>query len=521
MKQKRVILLEAVSTGIQAGEDKNSIPDQDQRLHELVRRNDWKVIDTILVPGHSRVYYTYREFADDALNEGIAAPMRMFQHWQQKDFDVFACSSGDRFGREQSIFAEVVGRTIDAGAVVYTLRDGEINQHNKRMFISMGGYSASVEIDELRRRHKSGMNRLAEEGKPVSWRVLFSHRAVRDNAGRMQQMLVREELRPLFNDLARVLLDRTAWYAVEKVLFEQYGHAAPNGKPYPSRFFYQALRSPAFWGNNARGFSRQRRQALPGLSAWVFDQGEPLPEGVVVFYDTHEAVYTGELAAAIKAEMRRRISLRGSARPDSKYPFSSMFECDECHHKMAWTTGYRRACRCNVAYGMLPRSKDVCTQRRYLVEKYVFDYMRAICALLVEAEDVEAVLSQLSEQEKPVDETAELTAQLEALEEEGRVLIQLQMKAQPSMQKLYEEQADLHGKRMEAIHTRLMLAQRALPNAEELADQKAAVQDIKGLGERFWEQPPGKINQTLRRALGRRLFLVREGKIVRLKYLSK
>lgn len=514
MKAKRAILLEAVSSGRQAAGDKQSMPEQDERLREIAAQMNWQIIDIIAVPGHSRVYYTYREFAEDALLEGIPGPMRMFEHWQNRDFDVFACVSGDRFGREQSIFAEVVGRTIDAGAVVYTLRDGEINSGNKRMFVSMGGYQASTEIDELKRRHKFGMNRRAAEGLPISSRILFSHRAVRDPLGNATALVVRDELRPLFADVASVLLDRVAWHSLEKVLFARYGHVGQNGKPYPPRFFHPILNAPVFWGNNARNFFNNRSPNLHHRGMWMFDDSTPAPDGVLIYYGTHEAVYTGELGEAVKAELRRRMSLRGSARPDSDYPLSGMFQCQECGNKLAWINshGKWRAARCNTAYQLKPSPKT-CSQRTHMPERYALDYMRHLFGLIVEAGEIEAALASFFAAPAEPDETPLLERQLAQFEDEARILIQKQLRAPASMSALYDEQMDVLGARLDGVKARLELVKRTQPSASERDNQRAAISEIAEQGDAFWHNPPGQINQTLRRALGKRVFVVEDGKI--------
>lgn len=515
MKQLRAVLLEAVSTGKQALDGKQSLPEQDERLRDVALRFNWNIVDVILVPGHSRVYYTYREFAEDALSEGIPAPMRMFEHWKKRDFDVFACSSGDRFGREQSIFAEVVIRTTDAGALVYTLRDGEINKQNRRMFISMGGYQASTEIDELKRRYNFGMNKRASDGKPLSSRVVFSHRVIRDDKGNALTMVVRDEMRPLLADIARVLLERVAWTAMEQQLAQRFGHVADNGKPYPRYAVYHLLHTATFWGNSAR-------HAPPKIrGAWVFDEQAPKPEGVLMHYNTHEAAYTGKTAEDVKAELRRRLSLRGSARPNSDYPLSGMFACAECGYKLAWTcANYRyRGARCNTAYGLRSYSEAHCSQRRHLPEAYALDYMRHLLSLIVTSGDVQQAIADLAEPEPP-DETPELERQLEQLEDEGRILIQKQKQARASLSALYDEQIDTLGKRIEAVQARLDIARLRHPSESERAGQQQAVADIRILGEAFWNLPPGEINQTLRRVFANRVFLARDGKIVGLKHVE-
>lgn len=515
MKKPRAILLEAVSTGSQASHNKQSLPEQDARLREVAARMHWNVVDVIVVPGHSRNYYTYREFAEDAINEGITAPMRMFEHWAKRDFDVFACASGDRFGREQSIFAEVVGRTIDAGAVVYTLRDGEINRGNRRMFVSMGGYQASTEIDELKRRYNFGMNRRAADGKPLSPRVVFSHRVVRDANGNAVTMVVRDELRPLLADIAALVLERVAWTALEDELYTRYGHVADNGRHFPRRAIYHLLYSATFWGNSAR-------HAPPTLrGAWVFDPTVPAPDGVLVHYGTHESGYTGETAKDVQAELRRRITLRGSARPNTDYALSALFVCHECGYKMAWTSSNGRwfGARCNTAYALRPYTETTCSQRQHMPQAYALDYMRQFTEALFASADVEQSLASLSEP-APVDETPALERQLAQLEDEGRALIQKQIKAPPSLSVLYDEQIETLGRRIDALKDRLAIARQRRPSEHVRASQMQALAEMQRLGDGFWRLPPGEINQLLRRVYAHHVFLVRDGQICGLKRID-
>lgn len=518
---KRAILWIAVSSGQQADEEKDSLPEQERRLREISSERDWQIVDMITVPGHSRVYYNYPEFAAAALQEDISGPARMLEHWARRDFDIFACIAGDRFGRAASIFNEVVERTYDAGAQVFTMRDGLIERGNEGTWAVMASYAASSEVKELRRRHIFGMNKRAEKGLPVSPRIVFSHKVVRDEIGRAQKIAVKDEYRQLFADVAKVLLDRTPWYAVERVLYERYGHVAANGKPYHTTFFYRILNSPVFWGNNARYYADGRSEHSRQIGGWMFDSGDPAPEGVLIYYNTHEPMYSDDLATSVKAELRRRLELSGSSRPNSIYAFSRLLECRACGHGMSWLTGRNnlRRARCNVAYGLLPRWQRACSERRHISERYAVEYMKTLIALVVEAADVSALLSTLAEVQAPVDETPMLIKEIETLEEQGRVLIQKQMTARGSTSKLYDEQMDILGERIELLTARLQAAQHRQPTPFDLHDQRSAVDDMRALGARFWELPPGEINQYLHRALRGHKLLVTAGKITGLKYV--
>jgi hypothetical protein len=111
-----VVLWCAVSSAEQAADEKASLGEQERELRELAAREDWQIVDVLIVPGFSRRYYNFPEFAEAAAREGIEAGKRLLEHFDRRDFDVFACRDGSRFGREQSIFGEVVARVIDSGA---------------------------------------------------------------------------------------------------------------------------------------------------------------------------------------------------------------------------------------------------------------------------------------------------------------------------------------------------------------------------------------------------------------------
>lgn len=517
LKSKRAILWIAVSSTQQASDEKDSLPEQERRLREIAAQRNWQIIDIITIPGHSRVYYNYPEFAAAALADGITGASRMLEHWARRDFDVFACIAGDRFGRAASIFNEVVERTYDAGAQVFTMRDGLIERGNEGTWAVMASYAASSEVKELRRRHHFGMNKRAEQGLPISSRIKFSHRAIRDELGRARKLVVKDELRQLFADVATVFLEGVAWNSLERVLYERYGHVGSNGKPYPPRFFHPILIAPVFWGHSARNFWNARSPNVHKRGEWMFDDSVPAPEGVLFYPNTHEPVYTGELAERVKAELRRRMSLRGSARPNGDYPLSGLFACDECGNKLAFvnTHGKWRAARCNTAYNLKPPSS--CSQRKAMPERYALDYMRRLVSLIVESDDGLAALNALMDTPDAPDPTPDLERQVETLEEEGRILIQKQLRAPESMSALYDEQMDILGERLNLARQRLDMHRRQAASASEVVEQVHSIDQMRALGERLWQLPPHELNQLLRRALGRRVFLVREGKIVRLR----
>ena len=150
MTPLRAILLTAVSSPQQATSDKESLEMQERDLRALAAREGWDVIDVLRIPGHSRRYFNYHEFAEDMRAAGFDAADKMFAHWRARDFDVLAVWMGDRLSREQSMFAEIIARTIDARATIYDLKSGGwIKEDNYRMYAAMSGYAAASAIDAL------------------------------------------------------------------------------------------------------------------------------------------------------------------------------------------------------------------------------------------------------------------------------------------------------------------------------------------------------------------------------------
>lgn len=510
MRTKRAVLWIAVSSGAQAEDDQESLPEQTRRLQELAHAQGWQVVDTITVPGHSRVYFNYRDFAEAALLEGMGAPMRMFEHWKQRDFDVLACMSGDRFGREQSIFAEVVGRTIDAGAVVHTLRDGEINTGNKRMFVSMAGYQASVEIDELVRRHRFGMAKRARKGLPqTSWGHIYSHTT--EGNGEQERTVVNEEARRMFMDVAELLLSGISWQQMPDMLASR-GHTRASGRKLSASTLRKWLVHPTLWGNTAQHFQDDSKYPV-GRGFWVFDASEPAPPHVTIHYGTHPSMYEGELASRVQAELRRRFGSNGKAQPQPRRKFSGLVVCGDCGYAAAYKQdgawiGVRCVSRRN------PVLRTDCTNTRYVNEKRLVDAARRLLTRLLNEKDWKA----LYEQENAVDAIYErltlLDSELAGVQKRINMLMD-QQEANPDEANNYAARITRNSEQKQTLlaeRQRLtLLTEDNAPNA----DQRAALEAIRGIGlSNFWLLPPLEINQFLSRILGKRRFTIFNGDAV-------
>lgn len=516
-KRPRAILLEAVSSGAQAEDDKESLPEQEKRLRSVAEREDWDIVDTILVPGFSRVHYTYLEFAEAALAEGIAAPMRMFDHWRKKDFDVFACMDGSRFGREQSIFAEVVIRTIDMNAQVFTVRDGYIHKQNYRMYISMGGYSAAGEIDELMRRKAFGMRGRAQKGLPTAPKLVPFLKYVLDAKGEQLGVEVNEDLRRLWDDLAEVVLAGTPWRNVEQALYERYGHVRANGKPYRVNAMYEMLMNPAWWGHDAINHQLKdgvrMRRSLP----WVWDESQSVPDGVQVFRHTHPAVYTGELAARVQAELwRRHTVIKGHANPNA-YRFTGLLVCDQCGRTLTASKKPNNrwiGWRCMTRYD-IHKSGRTCDQTRTVNDDQVQAYLHANLSNYFDGK-ASALFSASQAAPVPrVDQLVLVRGELDGLRAERRVMIREQARADEKAQDGYREEIAATSEQITILEQREeFLRYSAAASERARADMETELANIEAAGlAAFWSLPPAEVNQRLHRALGSVRIVVQDGDI--------
>ena len=88
---------------------------------------------------------------------------------------------------------------------------------------------------------------------------------------------------------------------------------------------------PIFWGHTARHHNSATSKNGFRFGFWIFDESEPIPEGAIMFRNTHPPVWDGELASLIKAELKRRTeTVRGKSDPAHTHRFSGLGVCAEC-----------------------------------------------------------------------------------------------------------------------------------------------------------------------------------------------
>lgn len=520
---KRALIWSAVSTKVQADEDDAySLPIQEADARSLAEQQGWRVVDVLRVPGHSRHYVDIHECAADMLGAGIDAFDRLLKHWKARDFDVLIVRDGNRFARTQTLHAYVTEMTIRQGAVLWSLSDGLVDERNYRMWIAMNGYKAGSEIDTLVKRRKEVVHERAKRGIIAHSAVPSTHKVIRDPAnGKALHMVVDETQRRFWTDAAALILEGVAWNQIERELFDRFGHANDRGEPFQPLKVYSLIRNPVFWGNIALNHRpRAKNQAWAKFGDWIVEPGHPIPEGVTIYYGVCEPVLTGELAAAVKAEVRRRsIVVIGGTSSAKTHAFTGVFVCGECNYYLStYGTSNKRGAqpgwlKCMTHWHVSPTRLD-CSQRTALRVELARDYLDARLREMIAAEDPDAFLGVVGSQQA-ADQLTLLANEIAAAEARIRKLIQKQASADDVLHDIYEDELRVEADALKRRRARLAELERDQHlTVRQRADRRAAYDEVVRLSvDVFWQQEERFINQILLRLMGDVRLAFKDGEI--------
>ncbi len=518
MSPTRAIIWCAVSTHAQHEPEKVSLPEQEAQSRLHAQKNGWQVVDLMKVPGHSRRYIDFHELAADAAEEGIDAFYRLKAHWETKDFDVLIIRDGDRFARTQALHAYITEQVIKSGATIYSLQDGLIDERNYRMWIAMSGFKAAGEIDRLVKARDTAMTDLARRGLPITSRIPMSHRVIRDEkTGKAIRLVVDEQKRRLWDDLAALVLEGVAWDSIEVELYKRYGHVNDKGDVFYPNQMYRLIMKPLFWGHMARFHNSKDAENGFRYGRWIYDLSESIPDGALIFRNTHEAVWAGELADKIRQEIDRRSEhMRGKARPCRTHILSGLMICGECGSFLATQTDERyRGVYCPAAKRKSPMLPE-CGNRRVLSQRKVIaqmdDYLRQMLCL----NTTDIFSDQAPDLPGLQKRVAKLNKDIAELEDKVRLVIRKQMTAREEVQHIFDEEITKISDQLKVMReARNRLQGEALAVQHNSAVQQATLEELANLTlERFWQQESRYINQMLHRLMGKRRLVLLSGAVV-------
>ncbi|MBZ0279388.1 MAG: recombinase family protein [Anaerolineae bacterium] len=509
----RAIIWCAVSTVAQANEEeKYSLPSQEADARAVCEKEGWQIVDVLKVPGHSRNYKSLDKLASDARIKGIQAFDQLIEHLENCDFDVLICRDANRFARKASLLHYIVESIIeDCGARIYSLNDGWVDATNADIFAMVKGYETSKQIKWLRDAAARGKDKLVENGLPTGSRIPISHTRVRDPvSGRDMGLVLNEALKPFWIDVATLILEGIAWNKMGLELYRRWGHVAHDGLPHRSTNLYETLHNPWFWGHSARLHTRHPEQH----GQWVFNEAVPLPEGIKVARHKAPAVYTDELAERIKAELTRRMDIRGRANSFDTYKFSRIARCGECNGSMSVCVkhGRRRGLLCGKASKLGLHGERLCYQTRMIAEEKLQPIVHTMLETMLSGKTPDIMQPHNQKSEAAQARLANMETEITAAGTQMRTLIVEQSKAPEAAQPYYREQIQTLAQRIEILkQNHSSLKHSLLSEARAIEVQKRTLEEIRGITlDGFWECPDREINQYLRRLLGNKRLVVRD-----------
>jgi DNA invertase Pin-like site-specific DNA recombinase len=514
----RAIIWAAVSTTAQADEDEHySLAAQEADGRALCEREGWQIVDVLRVPGHSRDYKTLEKLAADARARSIDAFDKLIAHFEAADFDVFICRDANRFARSPSLIHQIIEYIIDdCGARIYSFNDGWIDAHNSDIFAMVKAYTTRKEMRWIREMLTKGKDKLAERGLPAGQKPMMAHVVVRDPInGRALRLELDDSKRRLWDDLATLILEGVGWVQIEAQLYQRFGHVNERGQPYAPGQLRHCVLTPQFWGHTARHWYTPARTRND--YEWLYDESARVPDGVLMFRNTCPPVYTGELAARVKAELKRRRDIYGRRRPNTTYRYSGLIRCAECGSTLAVRAnrGKRYGVMCVPGSRPLTR-RSACSQRNFVRQPYLDAYFAAILEKLLEG-DLPDILAQQTEAPAVPASVAlvDVQAEAERLHRQIERLIMEQASAAESIQPIYRQQLQALADRLTILDNEAHRLKHRAQSEQALTEvQTLTIDEIRAMTlEAFWKLPEHEINQRLRILLGNHRLVASDGKI--------
>jgi DNA invertase Pin-like site-specific DNA recombinase len=517
----RAYLLKAVSSREQATDDKISLSEQERLMREYCQQQGWHVVKVLEIPGHSRSETDIIDLLPEYESAGIYAYHDLRAAWKAKAFDVLVAFDSSRIGRSKSLVTWIFENVIKSGAFIQLIQGGRFDESNEEFGIAMCAISATAGIKRLNTMRKAGMKSRADRGLSTN-RLPPTHRIIYDDQGKPLRMEVREELRPIFDAAAKLLLEGEGFYLLPLRMAEL-GYLNPaNGRIFTTSYFWRLFLLPFTWGATALRYSNKEGH-------WAYDPSVPLPPGVEVNRNPDPPVppiWTGDKAEKIKAELKRRSSLAGKASPKRSYKFTSLLLCGECNRTISMRAGHyiKRdpALGRNIYWGCTAclsykRYANPCSQCKQAKDRSIQDQIANLLKRLdaLHIYDLIHLRSATPDNSSLANQIQSLTDEITRSHKKLDTLIRRQSSASSeAAEESYQSQINEISDQIGILKSRLRILEGQSENVESRNARILATKDIIAKGESFWQQNPRIINQALHAALGKNRFVLLHGEIV-------
>lgn len=494
---KRVLIWCAVSSKVQASDDKISLSLQEKLGREFAASIGGVVVDVLKVPGHSRGDDDIIAMLEEHASKNCFAYHDLRKLWYSKGFDVLWAHTDDRLARSTTGITWVLTNTIKNGMSVYLDQPRSwITQEDAKFKTLMSAMSAGESVKAFVTKSQATKDDRTSQGIHSTGRLPFGLTRREGDCITIPD----ERYRAIFDDVAALVLARTDWDWLSDKMFEVYGHINPKtGRKFGSKFWYTWFHNPWVWGHGARNFRERERV----IADYVYDDAAPVPGNVKLWRNVSVPVYTGDLAAQLKAELKRRRNfVGGKAQAGKTHQFTGLVLCGQCGYTLTTHSDRTRGdpiylvCRTgiNEATRHLPRC-----QYKYVRIDHVQAYINARLEHMLETgvptlidspqEDVQTRLDTLATEHATLDAEIDRLANRLAFVDDSVVgAVNAQINQRAARRKAIDtERAQLQGK----------LA------AQDTRARDTSFAFLQGIGlPAFWKLPEAEINQHLHAIFG-------------------
>lgn len=514
---KRAVVWVAVSSEDQARDDKLSLGMQERLCREWADNNGYDVIRVLKVDGYSRGYTDVLEAYLEYQKLGVTAYHEIRDMWQRQAFDALVVYTESRLGRSTALMVHVISNVIKSGAKVVVVEKGTVLEDagQASLFTAFGGVMTESEVRRLRAGKRAWREKRIKQGLPIGGSVHSAYKVIRDKRGKVIDMQVKPEMVAQWRQVAQLIIEGVPYTSLEIEMAKRHGVVSPkSGKPYYVNKFYNQITSPTFWGHSELADGSNPDTATRS-ARWRYDAryaDEKPDNGVMIEYNTHEPVLTGDIAQRLLAEIYRRGNLRGRGRHNSATMFVGLFVCGHCGHSMIAQRAKERI-HCVSRYQRITRrgeSQRDCTVVNMIRYDEIIEWFTPRLKRAFETQDFNALVGDTSEIEAHYNA---LQARLSALEDEIGVLIEEQAHAPVSTRQVYRDKIRAKSDEAEELRSEIASVSATVNNSGGYAQQQA-IEEIAQMGiDTLWSQSEDEINRLLHAALGGYKLVVYDRKI--------
>lgn len=418
----------------------------------------------------------------------------LFLHCTRKSSFIALELEDNHFGAPEFLRNYILLRITNLNKVVMDSNGHEINKDNLGDYLPLHFNRFHTKVKKQALNYRVHFENRIRQGIPANKFIPDSHTLIFDENNEASDLIINEETQQIWADLAYLILEGNSWSQIAKDMSSRFAHTNSDGKPYSHTYYYHNVYTPAFWGHSAHKYKDHRFQQ------WVYQEGEPIPNAALVYYDTHESVWKGELAEKIKHELDRRSGqATHSQLPDDV--FKNILYCGKCAKPLQMRVA-------GMWLTWVCKAHDDITIRDRNVQKYMKKY---IAQLVMQSDLIEII------KEHTHDELEAYIQEVQLNIEEIPLLIDklYECLANAEMEALKADYIDLLGfmyielERLEYLSIKLS-QERAFNELLSAYPDEHLIEESQKL---FWQLPDTTINRLLKELMDDNKLIVLNGQI--------